>query len=553
MKNIFTFFSFVILLPAWVHVSAQSFPCSSVWPLSCAANPVVPTYTDSDISVMYNMRYSVRNMVVDISYKNNNPYLSDCGDVIPYACKPDPGNLLVYNVYYPSEKSAYTCYKERPLPAILLFHGGGFSDCNYDDDGGNMDKYCREFAKRGFVAFDVRYRSGRLKDFHLVNDEPGNNYLSASSFLATYRAYQDARGALRSIITLQSTPAAPPYRIDLDNIFVGGTSSGGMIAMSLAYYTSDMLYEIFSDAPKKMGSLDDDLYRGPGSLRFKVKGVLDLWGGLYMPANYNSNPDLFFNKNKTRTGTSLNPPMIAFQGSLDNIMPVTKAYVYYSSDSFYRSATVCNPATEDTFYLPFNDSDKPNKDLVLYGSKGFYGVLTKNLGIPAELYLDSDMKHGLSNVSDFGTDAKVQWDRTLIIPYIVERSAAFFQAIINNVAVNLQDTRFTDCENYRYGCSPENNHENCMPASVLSMDKMQVDLNQTPAFRIIQANRNITVQFKNNSPAIVTLFDLYGRPLKNISTNSMQAVLQCNTIPSGIYIVKAIQGNITETKKIGLY
>ena len=74
------------------------------------------------------------------------------------------------------------------------------------------------------------------------------------------------------------------------------------------------------------------------------------------------------------------------------------------------------------------------------------------------------MKHGLNNTSNFGTDINVQNNKTLIIPYLVERAASFFQAVTNNIATNLQDTKFVDCENYRYGCSVVSNHANCPTA-----------------------------------------------------------------------------------------
>ena len=163
---------------------------------------------------------------------------------MPYKCNEDA--QLVYDVYYPDEKSVYPCYKDKPLPAVLLFHGGGFSDCS--DYGGEkgIKFYCKEFAKRGFVAFNIEYRRGRLKDTGIVIAD-GGSYLSSSNLLATYRAFQDGRGALRSIIARQTGQLKTPYRIDTENIFVGGASSGAFIALSMAYYNSDMIDELFGD------------------------------------------------------------------------------------------------------------------------------------------------------------------------------------------------------------------------------------------------------------------------------------------------------------------
>ena len=221
MRSRLLFFSLLICSTAGNIAVAQDFNCGNVQsPLACSANPVVPIFSDVDIAVQYGIKYAVKNMLADISYKSTNPYLDDCGNVVPYNCKLDQGDMLVYDVYYPSDKTAYHCYKNKPLPAIVLFHGGGFSDCNDSDLGGNIDNYCREFAKRGFVAFDVHYRSGRLKDPNVVNGDVNNNYFSASAFLATYRAFQDGRGAIRSIIAYQSSPTPPVYSIDTDNVLL---------------------------------------------------------------------------------------------------------------------------------------------------------------------------------------------------------------------------------------------------------------------------------------------------------------------------------------------
>lgn len=554
MQRKLLFFSSLIYILCGNKVVAQAFNCGHS-PLDCSVNPVVPLFSDENISVQYGIKYAVKNKLADISYKNANPFLDDCGNVVPLNCKMDQGDILVYDVYYPSEKTAYHCYKDKPLPAIVLFHGGGFSDCNDSDFGGNIDNYCREFAKRGFVAFDVHYRSGRLKDPNFVNGDVNNNYFSASAFLATYRAFQDGRGAIRSIIAYQSSPTPPAYSIDPDNVFVGGVSSGGIIAMSIAYYTPDMLYEIFGDAKYKLGTLDDSSYRGPGTVKFKIKGVLDLWGGAYVPAAYASAPETFFKKNRSRSGINLNPPMIAFQGALDVTVPVNKANIYFSSDSFFRTATVC--ASQGTnFSLPNNDADGAAKDLVLFGTQGFYNILTRSIGVPAELYLDSDMKHGLSNTSNFGTNINVQNNKTLIIPYLVERAASFFQAVENSVAANLQDTKFVDCENYRYGCSVDNNHANCINATLAKYSD-NITTNkpvEKPLFTLSQSNHSVHIYLNNPGAASISLFDLYGRPVKNpMLTNNTQTTIDCHQLTRGIYYVRVSQGNTTQTKKVSIY
>lgn len=155
---------------------------------------------------------------------------------------------LVYDVYYP-EKSISE-YEACPLPAVILFHAGGFSECsNFGQPG--ISTICEELAKKGYVAFCVEYRRGRLKQ--------GNKYTSVQQQLAVYRACQDARGAIRSIIKRQDNETTgdnwgDPYRINTSKIFVGGMSAGGVAAMSAAWYTDAMVSTIFTSITTPTGS-----------------------------------------------------------------------------------------------------------------------------------------------------------------------------------------------------------------------------------------------------------------------------------------------------------
>ena len=90
MRSRLLFFSLLICSTAGNIAVAQDFNCGNVQsPLACSANPVVPIFSDVDIAVQYGIKYAVKNMLADISYKSTNPYLDDCGNVVPYNCKLD--------------------------------------------------------------------------------------------------------------------------------------------------------------------------------------------------------------------------------------------------------------------------------------------------------------------------------------------------------------------------------------------------------------------------------------------------------------------------------
>ncbi len=205
------------------------------------------------------------------------------------------GSDCYYYVYYPLGIDFSTC----KLPTIVLFHGGGFSDCKADGDAGagNTNFVAKEFAKRGYVAFVVEYRTGR----YLV---PGGTYLSAQQSLASYRAFQDARGAMRTIILHQrehnTVWTDEPYQIDTTKMFIGGNSAGNIIAIHTAYYTASEIAQVFptpSGQPtvqQVLGSIDADYYYGDSTidLTTRIRGVLDMWGQASFPISKRNNPNL---------------------------------------------------------------------------------------------------------------------------------------------------------------------------------------------------------------------------------------------------------------------
>jgi len=168
---------------------------------------------------------------------------------------------LVYDVYYPDYNNYITC----PLPFIVFAHGGGFAECaGIEADG--FDVIAKEFAKRGFVCFLVNYRSGvSLDPLPLTNT-------SVQQMEAIYKAGQDMRGAIRSIIKRQLNETTgdnwqDTFRIDLENMFLGGNSAGSVAMLNAAYYPTqakiNAVFPVttgsvsFQDA---LGSINHDAY-----------------------------------------------------------------------------------------------------------------------------------------------------------------------------------------------------------------------------------------------------------------------------------------------------
>lgn len=118
-------------------------------------------------------------------------------------------------------------------PLVVIIHGGAWVAGSKDDAG--IVALREEFAKRGYVAAALNYRLG----FFLTNENLNCNVPNWNCMLAAdtsewirawYRGVQDARGAIRHLVS-----NAQDYQIDPQQIFVLGESAGGFIALGLAY------------------------------------------------------------------------------------------------------------------------------------------------------------------------------------------------------------------------------------------------------------------------------------------------------------------------------
>ena len=381
-------------------------------------------------------------------------------------CESD-STALNYLTYYPDNIN----YDECKLPCILLFHAGGYSDCStykYEDS------LCYVLARKGFVVFLIEYRRGRIKD-------AGTNYTSAQQLLALYRAFQDGRGAIRSIIKRQRNAGSSlPYQIDTNKIFVAGQSAGGTIANSLAYYRNQaMINTAFPVAPgdksieEVLGPIDADYYNGTPDIEYqsKIIGLWSMWTGFSIPMDSsNAHSEYNFLSNN---GTWNLVPMIGMMGKKDDVFPITKQdqFVYYpirdGEHDTYISESFC--LIDDPFSVYGTNGKKQYR---MECTNDIYAIL-KAHGIPTLQYLDCNMKHGLAHVAGdaiCSTDFGAYGDTTTlneVNEYLASRACFFFQSILNLPTAHLQGTsKFIDCQDYRHtdgsgSCVTPPNNDTC--------------------------------------------------------------------------------------------
>lgn len=154
----------------------------------------------------------------------------------------------------------------RPL-MVLAFPGSFTAGIRESPD---IVQLCDNFSKRGYVCASIDYRLG----FDYPSD------CDTNQFKALIRGVQDMKAAVRFFYKdVQTTNA---WRIDTNQIFIGGSSAGAFIALNYAYGKLDT---VSKPAPSwafpALAALG-----GPegnsGNPRYssKVKGVIDLCGGI---------------------------------------------------------------------------------------------------------------------------------------------------------------------------------------------------------------------------------------------------------------------------------
>ncbi len=412
----------------------------------------------------------------DVSY--NAEELCDPGDF----CL-DSVEQLKYIGWYPDYP--YSTCNVLP-PVVIFFHPGGFSDCTSIEDAGHLYAIAQQMAHQGFICIVVEYRRGRVLSDTLA--KPGGRgvqvyYTTSQQDLCYYRAFQDVRGAIRTIIK-RNREAATPYKFDRTNIGLAGFSAGAICVINAAFYpTQAMINQVDQGAHNVLGPIDADYYYGEPTIEYhsKIFGLSNGWGNAFIPLNYVTHPQDFF-------PASDSIPVISFHGKLDwEVCPYDYQNVYFADTGKITNidpafpGVVMNPETRclpdgRVFYLnsgvdpggPNNNDPPPDIDAYRFGSKKIYCFL-KSLGVYTELYMDPQMHHGVQMVppDDFGTGYTNEAD---VFSYIGGRIATFFQAILYNKThpgflntLKTKRTYFEDCVNNRDSCSTVNNNACTVP------------------------------------------------------------------------------------------
>lgn len=147
--------------------------------------------------------------------------------------------------------------KEAKRPLVIITPGGAFMQ--HEDFW--MDDVGADLARSGYVVAINRYRLSK----GINSPESFSNALA--------KAFSDQKSAIRYFV--KDAAGENRFRIDPENIFIGGHSAGAITSMYVAYLDSnDTIAESMTKTMKNYGGLN-----GEGeALPYSIRGVINLSG-----------------------------------------------------------------------------------------------------------------------------------------------------------------------------------------------------------------------------------------------------------------------------------
>jgi para-nitrobenzyl esterase len=195
---------------------------------------------------------------------------------------------------------------ERPV--IVLAFGGSFISGTRRD----IQFLCERFAKKGYVAVSIDYRLYDLPLFPLPTETEMQDVV--------VRAIKDMKLALRYLD--DDAKASNTFGIDMDWLYVGGISSGGITANHAAMLDST---DVYSEAIASAISTHSPIYGITDSdTSIKIRGVLNYSGALH-DASWLDESD---------------PPFISFHEDEDPTVPYKGGYAQiFGQDIIYLNGS----------------------------------------------------------------------------------------------------------------------------------------------------------------------------------------------------------------------
>lgn len=233
---------------------------------------------------------------------SDEPYITTLSKGLVKSFKDSELLDLKLDVYYPKSD----LFKNRPL--VMLIHGGAFYIGSKESAAEKA--LATSLAKRGYVVASIDYRLG----FKL---------LASDIELSGYRAIQDAQAALRFV-----AHNAKGLGINPDQVYVGGTSAGGVASLNVAFMDEDELPARIQDGIKQGTLLKIEASGNKYTETCTIKAVANMWGAV-------SDLNIIDQDEKTS--------VISIHGTADDIVP-------FEYDFPFKNSLMINRLIMDKMY-----------------------------------------------------------------------------------------------------------------------------------------------------------------------------------------------------------
>lgn len=288
----------------------------------------------------------------EFSIKNNST-ASAGGINWPFGDKKQKNDLKLNASYRPVKNITYAPYDEEnrdrlkldlfisknttnKKPLILFFHGGGFVYGQKENP--IINKYAKDMARAGYVTASVNYRylrfdsSKALADLAIDNDEHVKKTI--------FKSLQDARAAIGYLVD-----HADEYEIDVNNIYVAGFSSGGIIALNSIIMDDTEAQSYFKE--QYSGALDALATRSLND-GYQIKGIISLAGALLRTSDLDDDA----------------PPILLMHGTNDLILDTGRHLPF---DKYMRTYQFDLPGFEYAIGGTVSKQNEENTEIILFG------------------------------------------------------------------------------------------------------------------------------------------------------------------------------------------
>lgn len=380
--------------------------------------------------------------------------------------------ILKLDFYEPTGDTATI----RPL--IIWAHSGSFLGGSKTDV--DVVALSQAFAKKGYVCASIDYRTG----FFPVD--------SANSVKAVIRAVQDMRASIRFFYK-DRADGTNTYKIDTNNIFLGGTSAGAIMSLHTAYL--DRTCEINDYVPASslapLGGLEGN--SGNPCYSANVNGVINLCGALAKYCWLEAG-DL---------------PFCSMHGNEDGVVKYNRGIV--------------NPGVQ-LMYLD--------------GSRMLYEQ-AQAVGVQNPFY----SFYGADHVPFQGTSATAlaYMDTTVnfVRDYLIDRLGC------SDAILQAENSPLETSTLYSFTpCSENITMDFCTGASINELeDGMEIKVFPNPA------KNDLTLQFDSGESFNVELFDFSGRMVRTINGISSGYVFKREGLHEGSYLMR-LTNNLGHSRTI---